>query len=146
MCLGNICRSPLAEAIFLAKIKALGLEEKFQADSCGTSNYNIGCPADPRTTANAARHGIAVNHIARQLTVADFDWFDSIVVMDKANLRHVQALAPQHHREKIQLIRHYEPQPGHEEVPDPYHGGEQDFEDVFQILNRSIDGLVARLV
>jgi protein-tyrosine-phosphatase len=83
VCLGNICRSPLAEAIFKDKLKKKGLERFFEVDSCGTSNYHIGDQPDSRTIANARKNGIAIDHCGRQFTANDFGDFDYILAMDK---------------------------------------------------------------
>ena len=144
VCLGNICRSPLAEAIFLHKARARGLQDHFEADSCGTSNYNLGDGPDPRTLLNASRNGVEVKHIARQLTPSDIIAFDRILVMDRSNLRGTLALSnPQHHH-KITLIRTFDPN-GEGDVPDPYYGNEEDFQEVFEMLDRCVEGLFRSL-
>ena len=141
VCLGNICRSPLAEAIFRDKVSKKGLKEHFEAESCGTSNYNLGDPADPRTIKNAANNGIHLNHRARQLGYFDLDAFDH---MDESNLNQTLALASTHHRFKIKLMRSFDPvEQG--DVPDPYHGQDSDFQEVFEILDRSIDHFISSL-
>ena len=146
VCLGNICRSPLAEAIFLHKIKEKGLENDFQASSCGTADYHIGDPPDPRTIRNAAKNGIEIHHVCRQLTNSDLDNFDLIVAMDKSNyisiLNLKNASANAH---KIFLMREFDSRGTGEDVPDPYSGREQDFQEVFEILDWSIDGLIEYL-
>jgi protein-tyrosine phosphatase len=145
VCLGNICRSPLAEAIFKHKISALGLEDVWESDSCGTSNYHIDDQPDPRTIKNALKNGVEINHLGRQIKPDDLDHFDLILAMDSANykgiLKLTDALA---HKHKVQLMRTYDPQ-GDGDVPDPYYGGERDFQEVFDILNRSIDSLIESL-
>jgi len=145
VCLGNICRSPLAEALLVHKITERGLREKFHVDSCGTSNYNLGDGPDHRTLKNARQHGVSMNHIARQLTAGDIARFDRILVMDRQNLKNVQAVSDPTHHAKIMMMRSFDPQ-GEGEVPDPYYGGEQDFQDVFEILDRSVEGLLDALI
>jgi protein-tyrosine phosphatase len=138
VCLGNICRSPLAEAVFKHKIKELGLTHAFEADSCGTADYHIGCSPDPRTIKNALKNGVAIDHACRQLCVDDFERFDRIFVMDEHNLKHALRLAPESRRNKVQLMRAYDPLGIGQAVPDPYYGGEKDFQEVFDILDRTI--------
>ena len=87
VCLGNICRSPLAEALFMQKTSMKGLSAQYDADSCGTSRYNIGDSPDPRTLRNAASHGIRISHRARQLLKSDLEHFDHVLVMDAENMR-----------------------------------------------------------
>jgi len=147
VCLGNICRSPLAEAIFLHKIREKGLENDFQASSCGTADYHIGDPPDPRTIRNAAKNGIEIHHVCRQLIYSDFNNFDMIVAMDKSNYFSILNLKHgAQHAHKIFLMREFDMVGTGEDVPDPYSGGEQDFQEVFEILDRSTDGLIEDLL
>lgn len=145
VCLGNICRSPLAEAIFKKKIAQLGLSAEFEADSCGTSNYNIGDEPDHRTVANAARNTVTMHHIARQLTPDDILNFDHILTMDRNNYRHVRGLASSAHQDKIKLLREFDPQ-GPGDVPDPYYGYDRLFQEVFEIIDRSVEGFIQATV
>jgi protein-tyrosine phosphatase len=138
VCLGNICRSPLAEAVFKQKVKELGLSAVFEADSCGTGDYHIGSDPDPRTVKNALKNGVSMDHTCRQLCVDDFERFDKIFVMDEFNYRHTLRLTPESHRHKVQLMRKYDPLGRGLPVPDPYYGGEKDFQEVFDILDRAI--------
>ena len=144
VCLGNICRSPLAEAILNDKIKQRGLGQKFQTDSCGTSNYHVGSPPDPRTVENAEENGIAIQHLGRQLALEDLASFDLILAMDRQNLQSIMSL-PQAdlYRAKIKLLREFDPQ-GVGDVPDPYHGGPKGFQLVFEMLDRSIENLLSK--
>lgn len=134
VCLGNICRSPLAEGIMLHLIEKQNLT--ITVDSAGTSNYHIGENPDKRTIANAKKHGIDLSPlIARQFTVSDFDDFDKIFVMDKSNLSNVLALAQsKDHKSKVDLLLNISHPNQDHEVPDPYFGGEQGFEEVFQLV------------
>ena len=141
VCLGNICRSPMAEGIFNTKVQRLGLSQRFQSDSCGTGAYHIGGQPDDRTLAMATAHQVDISHIGRQLQVSDFDEFDLILAMDAENLREIKRKAKPHHYSKIQLMREYDPA-GTGDVPDPYNGSTKDFQRVFQILDRSIDQLL----
>jgi protein-tyrosine phosphatase len=138
VCLGNICRSPLAEAIFWHKVKAKGLTNVYYAESCGTANYHIGEQPDRRTIKNALKNGVAINHKCRQLCTADFEQFDEIFVMDRSNYGNALKVAGKHHK-KVKMMREFDPKGKGEEVPDPYYGEEKDFQNVFEILDRSID-------
>ncbi len=145
VCLGNICRSPLAEGIMLKLIADNKLN--LAVDSAGTSSYHTGEHPDNRSIANAARHGVDLRPlVARQFTVADFDAFDHIYVMDRSNLRDVLALARNDRdKAKVTLLLD-ELYPGqHREVPDPYFGGEQGFEDVFLLVEKACTAIAGRL-
>jgi protein-tyrosine phosphatase len=145
VCLGNICRSPLAEAIFKDKIKRRGFDSWIEADSCGTSNYHIGDTADPRTIANAIRNGITIDHLGRQLCVDDLNDFDYILAMDSSNHVNILRLADSdQHKNKVQLMREYDPH-GKGDVPDPYYGGEKGFQEVFDILDRTMENFLKHL-
>jgi len=146
VCLGNICRSPLAEAIFLHKVKDKKFDHWFEVDSCGTSNYHIGDPPDSRTIANARKNGVNMNHLGRQLCENDLDHFDFILAMDQSNHRNILRLSnARDHQQKISLMRMYDPHGKNEEVPDPYYGGEQHFQEVFDILDRTMDNFLSHL-
>lgn len=127
------------------KISTLGQAGRFHADSCGTSNYNLGSSPDHRTVKNAWKNGVAMEHIARQLSLPDFDRFDRILAMDSNNLKHALAMSDPMHHPKIILMRSFDPLGG-QDVPDPYYGGERDFQEVFEILDRSVEQLVNSLV
>ena len=145
VCLGNICRSPLAEALFVHKITARGLHHEFEVDSCATSNYNTGDGPDHRTLKNALRNGVTMNHVARQMVREDFQYFDRILVMDRQNLKNTHAFSEPVQHGKIMMMRSYDPE-GEGDVPDPYYGGEAEFQEVFEILDRSIEGLLNDLL
>ena len=138
VCLGNICRSPLAEAIFWHKIRARGLENAFYAESCGTANYHIGHQPDHRTIGNASKNGVTIDHVGRQLCTDDFEKFDEIFVMDKSNFNNALRVAGIH-KDKLKMMRTFDPHGKDEDVPDPYYGDERDFQNVFEILERSIE-------
>ncbi|MCK6616621.1 MAG: low molecular weight phosphotyrosine protein phosphatase [Cyclobacteriaceae bacterium] len=143
VCLGNICRSPLAEALFKHKLKQLGLEDFIEADSCGTSDYHIGDPPDSRTLANARRNGITIQHRGRQLSKDDLNRFDYILAMDESNYENILYLGRNLNIiHKVSLMRSFEPDAKAREVPDPYYGGERGFQEVFEILDRSLDGFL----
>lgn len=143
VCLGNICRSPLAEALFKDKVRREGLHIHIETDSCGTGDYHIGEPPDSRTLANARRNGISIDHRCRQLQSEDLDDFHYIVAMDRSNYGNILRLADEElHREKILMMRRFDPHGPHEDVPDPYYGGERGFQEVFEILDRSTENLL----
>jgi protein-tyrosine phosphatase len=145
VCLGNICRSPLAEAIFKHRVAQIGKSDLFEADSCGTSNYHIGARPDSRTIANALKNGITIHHKARQFSIKDFHSFDLIAVMDDNNLRNVQRISSKsEHLRKVVLLRSYDETKNVLEVPDPYYGNESDFQEVFEILDFSIKNLMRK--
>jgi protein-tyrosine phosphatase len=134
VCLGNICRSPVAEGIMLHLNQTLQLGHEI--DSAGTAGYHIGDPPDPRTIENALKHGIDLRALrARRFSVQDFEYFDSIYVMDRNNLRDVLRLSKSDkHRSKVSLLLDLLQAGSAQEVPDPYYGSEQDFEEVFQLV------------
>ena len=145
VCLGNICRSPLAEAIFKSKIVQKGLDTKVFTDSCGTSNYHIGDTPDPRTLRNAMKNGIEIQHVGRQIHESDLTSFDIIFAMDKSNYENILKLKnATTYKSKVKLLREFDPVKGHE-VPDPYFGEEQGFQDVFEMLDRSLDHFINQL-
>jgi protein-tyrosine phosphatase len=134
VCLGNICRSPLAEGIMLKLIKENNLN--MRVDSAGTSAFHVNESPDERTILNAAKHNIDLKSLsARQFKESDFEKFDKIYVMDKSNLSNVLALAKnQEQKDKVDLLLNASHPNLNLEVPDPYFGGEQGFEDVFQLV------------
>jgi protein-tyrosine phosphatase len=145
VCLGNICRSPLAEALFNHKIKQAGLADGVMSDSCGTGNYHIGAQPDKRSIHVAVKHGIPINHACRQLSEIDLQEFDYLLAMDKSNQRDILFLATDAQREKVLLIRSFDKSDTKLEVPDPYYGGSKEFQEVFEILDRSLDGFISHL-
>jgi protein-tyrosine phosphatase len=143
VCLGNICRSPLAEAIFKEKLRKKNLEQFFEVDSCGTSNYHIGEQPDKRTIANARKNGVTIDHCGRQFTADDLEKFDYIFAMDKSNLHNIlRLLKNSSHSQKVMLMRQFDPIGKGEEVPDPYYGGEKHFQEVFEMLDRAAENFL----
>lgn len=128
VCLGNICRSPLAEGIFAHEAAAIGRGGDFHIDSAGIGAWHAGNPPDPRSIAVAKRHGIDLTaQRARQVTAADFKRFDFILAMDSANLRALAAMQPQGATADLRRFLH-------EDVPDPYYGGDDGFDTVFRMI------------
>jgi protein-tyrosine phosphatase len=146
VCLGNICRSPMAEAIFKHLIKEKGLENFVDTDSCGTGNYHVGDDADPRTISAVRSKGILIDHCVRQLVAADLDMYDYVLAMDRSNYQNIGRLANATNKAKIRMMRDFDPGHQGEEVPDPYYGNQQHFEEVYDILNRSLSQFVAYLM
>jgi protein-tyrosine phosphatase len=145
VCTGNICRSPLAEAVFKDQVKRRGLEKRYEADSAGTHGYHEGDPADPRTIKVGAKHGLLVDSIARELRDRDFRDFDVIVAMDRGHLREMRARCPKALQDKLLLMPDYDPEGAIRDVPDPYYGGFDGFEEIYLILDRCSRGLLDAL-
>ena len=148
VCLGNICRSPLAEAIFNHKLKEKKLDSLVRSDSCGTSNYHIGKAPDHRTIACAKNRGILIDHSGRQISPADIEEFDYILVMDDSNLKNVRSLMERSNQSHphLYLMREFQPDAAHTDVPDPYFGDAAGFEAVYDILDESIDHLIDKII
>ena len=143
VCLGNICRSPLVEAVAREEFARVGVDAKFA--SAGTGDYHIGHAADPRTIASAAAHGYDVSsHRARQLATADFARYDAVLAMDQANLHNIQALCPAQYAARVDLFLTYAGITAPIEVPDPYFGDADGFERVIELARDGVHGLIAR--
>ncbi|MCP9929039.1 low molecular weight protein-tyrosine-phosphatase [Cyanobium sp. CH-040] len=149
VCLGNICRSPAAEGVFLQRLAQAGLQERYAVDSAGTGGWHVGKPADARMRSAAARRGIQLLSRARQLEPADLARFDHILTMDADNLAAVEAMArrwpQQQRRAVVEPLVHYCRRRRASEVPDPYYGGEEGFEEVLDLLEDACDGLLTTL-
>lgn len=142
VCLGNICRSPLAEGIMLKLIKENNIN--MRVDSAGTSDFHVDEAPDKRTIENAAKHDVDLKPLrARQFKESDFEKFDKIYVMDKSNLANVLLLAKNDtHKIKVDLLLNASHPNQDLEVPDPYFGGEQGFEDVFHLVYKACQHIV----
>ena len=145
VCLGNICRSPMADGLMRKKVQDNQLD--VYVDSAGTANYHVGGAPDTRMTATAKSKGIDISGLkARQFIVSDFDAFDLIYVMDQSNYNNVVRLARNKTDiQKVQLILELRTSPHEIEVPDPYYGGQDGFEHVYQLLDESTDIIIKRL-
>ena len=146
LCMGNICRSPLAEGIFLYLARKRGVEDRFEVDSCGTGGWHAGDRPDPRALAVARGHGVDLPSRARQLDAAsDSARFDIVLAMDAQNLAGaVEAGVP---AEKIRLMRRFDPGVSVDaDVPDPYYGGPGGFDDVYAMLTDACAGLLDHLL
>jgi protein-tyrosine phosphatase len=138
VCLGNICRSPMAHGLMEEKLRRAGIDG-VEVDSCGTGAWHAGELADPRTRTLLTKHGIPLDHRARQLRDDDFARFDLLLAMDRANLRDMMKRCPAEHSAKLHLARR------HGDVPDPYYGGAGGFDDVFAMLDGALDHWVSEL-
>lgn len=144
VCLGNICRSPLAEGVFrdLARREGLAVE----VDSAGTGDWHVGHPPDRRAQAVAARNGLDIAGLrARQVTPDDFRRFDHIVAMDASNLANLEAMRPADATAKVARLLDYAPATGVADVPDPYYGGPEGFDETHRLVEAGARGLLARI-
>jgi protein-tyrosine phosphatase len=145
--MGNICRSPTAEAVFAAQVRNVAPGLAIEIDSAGTHDYHVGDPPDTRSQQVALAHGVDMSTLrARVLTVQDFARFDHVLAMDRQNLQAIQRLAPKGSTARVQLLLDYAPQQRLREVPDPYYGGLADFELVFELTREASVGLLQSLL
>jgi low molecular weight protein-tyrosine phosphatase len=156
VCLGNICRSPSAEAVMRklleqegASVEQEGASEAIELDSAGTSAWHCGEPPDARAAQAARRRGLRLSGAARQVLPEDFERFDLILAMDRSNLRALQQLAPDDEaRAKLRMLRELDPSSaavGDLDVPDPYHGGPEGFDEVLDLLEAACAGLLVQV-
>ncbi|MCP2731123.1 low molecular weight protein-tyrosine-phosphatase [Limnofasciculus baicalensis] len=143
VCLGNICRSPSAENIMNHLVEQALLSDRIICDSAGTSSYHIGAVPDRRMAAAALRRGITLKGRARQFEISDFESFDLILAMDRDNYREILALdATGKYRHKVRLMCKFASCHQEEEVPDPYYGGVEGFNQVIDLLLDACQGLL----
>ena len=145
VCLGNICRSPAAEAIFINLLEKKGLTDAFIVDSAGTGNWHIGKKADSRMRIAAERRDINILSRARQITRKDFEEFNYILAMDDSNFRNIQDLKSKTSFKdfpSIKKIQSFRSVFNEQEVPDPYFGGDEGFDYVLDILEDSVSGFL----
>ncbi len=147
VCLGNICRSPTAEGVFAQLVQQAGRADAFAIESAGTAAYHEGERPDRRSLATARAHGVELPSRARQFRREDFGRFDHVLAMDRSNLAELQRLAPDEEaRAKLALLRRFDPKaPPDAEVPDPYYGGGDGFERVFEICMAACRGFLAHV-
>ncbi|TAF66968.1 MAG: low molecular weight phosphotyrosine protein phosphatase [Cytophagales bacterium] len=146
VCLGNICRSPLAEGIFNAMVAQSSLSHS--CDSAGTAAYHIGELPDHRSRLIAQNNGITLTHRARQIRLEDFSQFDYIIAMDRSNYQDIIALQKKlssPSQAQVVMMRQYDTASKHLDVPDPYYGTEKDFEEVYEILHRCLEKFLTNL-
>ncbi len=142
VCLGNICRSPMAEAVLAHLVAGRKDAAGWTIDSAGTGDWHVGHPPDHRTIEVLHRHGIRTTHRARQVQPGDFTRFDVIYAMDRKNLANLEHLRPEDATATIRLLGHHDPQ-GESEVPDPYYDGRPEFEQVYDQVHRCCEALLA---
>lgn len=145
VCLGNICRSPMAEGAFRFHVENAGLSDKIVIDSAGTAAYHVGNLADERMRQVAASRGLVLSSKARHIAVSDVEAFDYILAMDRQNFRDISDLTD-HMLANLYLMREFDDQKLQDDVPDPYYGGIDGFEEVYQMLMRSTKQLLEVIV
>jgi protein-tyrosine phosphatase len=148
VCLGNICRSPTAEAVMRKLAADAGLDGAIEIESAGTGDWHVGEPPDERAAAAASAREIELGGVARRISRDDFERFDMIVAMDRANEADLHSLAPAEHRPKISLLRSWDrgaAAAGELDVPDPYWSGPEGFDHVIDLVERACAGLLSEL-
>jgi protein-tyrosine phosphatase len=149
VCLGNICRSPTAEGVMRSLVRQAGLEDSIELDSAGTGAWHVGSAPDERASAAAGSRGIALDGCARQVRAEDFEDFDLLIAMDRANLRELRALASDDEQQaRVRLLREFDPASAGGadlDVPDPYYGSPGGFEEVLDLVQAACEGLLAQI-
>ncbi len=144
VCMGNICRSPTAHGVFRQLVQDQGLADRIEIDSAGTHAYHVGEPPDRRARQTAARRGIPLDDLrARQVVTDDIDYYDYVLAMDQDNYHGLSAICPPGMERKIGLYLDYAADLRLREVPDPYYGGPDGFEEVFDMVDAAAKGLLA---
>jgi protein-tyrosine phosphatase len=147
VCLGNICRSPMAEGVFRRVVEEEGLKDRFEIDSAGLGDWHIGQAPDHRAQKAANSRGIDISgQSARQVVDEDFDRFDLLLVMDRSNFAELKARAPADARAKIRPFLDFAPHAGTKDVPDPFFGGAEGFDHALDLIEAAAHGLLASLV
>jgi len=148
VCLGNICRSPLAEGIFKKLVKEAGLESFIVSDSAGTSRWHIDEPPDTRSIQIAEKNGIQLEHLGRQINRTDMNRFDYILAMDNENFEEILRL--QHpdpfQKAKVMRMRDFDNQQSGADIPDPYYGGQNGFQIVYDLLEESLSNFLHTII
>ena len=146
VCMGNICRSPTAEAVFRRQVEKAGLAGRIAIDSAGTHDYHIGEPPDPRTRQAALKRGYDMGALrGRQVSAADFSRFDYVLAMDENNLSILERLRPRDAESHLGLFLEFAARHQEREVPDPYFGGADGFERVLDMVEDAADGLLKHI-
>jgi protein-tyrosine phosphatase len=146
VCLGNICRSPLAEGIFRDLVEKAGLSDSFHIESAGTGGWHVGEPPDSRATMVASRYGVVLDSRAQQVTEEHMARFDYVIAMDRDNLSALERMASTSGAApELHLLREFDPARSGDEVPDPYYGGASGFETVYEMVYRSCEGLLEHI-
>jgi protein-tyrosine phosphatase len=146
VCLGNICRSPTGEGLLRAHLEARGLGDRVEVDSAGTGAYHAGEGPDERMVRAAAGRGYRLGGTARQVVREDFDRFDLIVAMDRANLADLRAVAPESHAAEVRLFSDFLPEGSPADVPDPYFGGGEGFDRVLDLVEAGCTAIAGHLL
>ncbi len=147
VCTGNICRSPMAESVFRARVAEAGLDGLVEVDSAGTGGWHEGDPADPRTVSVLEEHGYDSSHTARQFQTSWFARLDLVIALDAGHVKALRRLAPSpEDAAKVRLLRSYDPGAGDDlDVPDPYYGGRDGFEECLEMVEAASTGLLAEV-
>ncbi|MFF5014168.1 low molecular weight protein-tyrosine-phosphatase [Streptomyces sp. NPDC001165] len=145
VCTGNICRSPMAESVFRARVEEAGLADLVETDSAGTGGWHEGDAADRRTVSVLDEHGYGTEHVARQFQPSWFARLDLVIALDTGHLKALRRLAPtEEDARKVRLLRAYDPAAGDDlDVPDPYYGGRDGFEECLAMVEGASTGLLA---
>ncbi|NDJ79182.1 MAG: low molecular weight phosphotyrosine protein phosphatase [Chloroflexi bacterium] len=143
VCLGNICRSPMAEGVFQHVVQEAGLSDQITVDSAGTGSWHVGEQPHRGTRGVLRKHGIQYEHRARQITRQDFASFDYILTMDNSNLTNVKRMMPDNSDAEVRPFLDYAEDAGTKEVPDPYYDGR--FEEVYDLVSQAAEGLLAHI-
>ncbi|CAM5499732.1 low molecular weight protein-tyrosine-phosphatase [Streptomyces aurantiogriseus] len=145
VCTGNICRSPMAESVFRARVEEAGLDGLVEVDSAGTGDWHVGEGADPRTVSVLEENGYAIAHTARMFERSWFARLDLVIALDSGHLRALRRLAPtDEDARKVRLLRAYDPAAQDDlDVPDPYYGGRDGFEECLEMVEEASVGLLA---
>ncbi|NBC18082.1 MAG: low molecular weight phosphotyrosine protein phosphatase [Bacteroidetes bacterium] len=149
VCLGNICRSPLAEGVFRNLVEEAGLDDQVTIASAGTGRWHVGEPPDPRMRETARRHGLSIDdQRAQQIVARDLERYDYVLAMDRSNYSTIRELDDRaHNASKVHLFRDFDPTPEDKNVPDPYYGsGTEGFERVYRIVERTSRNLLDHLI
>lgn len=144
VCMGNICRSPTAHGVFRSLVIEQGLSDVIEIESAGTHAYHVGESPDRRAQATATNRGIDLSDLrARKVKTSDFDYYDYVIAMDQENYINLSQKSPDHALKKIYMFMDFAPQMTTREVPDPYYGGPEGFERVFDLVGAASEGLLA---
>lgn len=146
VCMGNICRSPMAEGLLRHKLAIAGISQRVDVDSAGTGPWHVGNPPDPRAVTACAEHGVAIDDLrGRQVSLDDFTQFNLVLCSDRQNLQHLRTLAPREAWPRIGLLLAWAGLGADAEVPDPYAGAIADFRRVYSLLDRATDAILTKL-
>ncbi len=147
VCTGNICRSPTAEGVFRDRVVKAGWQDRFLIDSAGTGNWHIGHGPDPRAVATAFARGVDIAALrARQFHINDYAHFQHLIALDETHFEHMVNMKPAEASAQISLLMQHEPTQKWRDVPDPYYGGQKDFDLAYDLIAQGVDGLLTALM